>query len=122
MQGRNGKNGSKYNARKAVVDGITFDSQKEAARWRELALLQRLGKISGLQRQVTFELIPSQKVGGKVKERACRYVADFVYYPSGEAVPVVEDVKGCRKGAAYAVFTIKRKLFLQKYGIAITEV
>ena len=121
MRGNKGKSGNKYNARKDVVDGMTFDSQKEAARWRELVLLQRLGKITGLQRQVTFELIPKQKAGGKT-ERACRYVADFVYYPSGEAVPVVEDVKGCRKGAAYAVYTIKRKLFLQKYGITITEV
>lgn len=121
MRGSKEKSGNKYNARKVVVDGITFASRKEAARWRELALLQRLGNISGLQRQVTFELIPKQKAGDKT-ERACKYVADFVYYRGGEAVPVVEDVKGCRKGAAYSVFTIKRKLFLQKYGITITEV
>lgn len=121
MRGSKGKSGNKHNACRIVVDGITFDSKKEAARWRELALLQRLGKISGLQRQVTFELIPKQKAGNRT-ERACKYVADFVYYRDGEALPVVEDVKGCRTGAAYAVFVVKRKLFLQKYGIAITEV
>jgi hypothetical protein len=49
---------SKYKAKKTVVDGITFDSQKEAQRWCELRLLEKAGVIKNLQRQVPFEIIP----------------------------------------------------------------
>ena len=51
---------SKYRSRKVVVDGITFDSKKEAWRYRELHLLEQTGEISNLQMQVKYELIPSQ--------------------------------------------------------------
>ena len=51
---------NKFNARKTVVDGITFDSKKEANRYRELKLLERAGKICCLRLQVPFELIPAQ--------------------------------------------------------------
>lgn len=57
---------------------------------------------------------------GKLIERSCSYVADFVYEQGGKTV--VEDVKGYKKGSTYAVFTIKRKLMLQKYGIRVKEV
>ena len=51
---------SKYKAKKVTIDGITFDSQKEGKRYRELSLLARVGKITDLQTQVKFVLIPSQ--------------------------------------------------------------
>ena len=51
---------SKYGAKKVTVDGITFDSKKEANRWCELRLMERAGVITGLERQVKFVLIPSQ--------------------------------------------------------------
>lgn len=55
---------SKYHNRKTtrVVDGkrVLFDSQREARRWDELVLLQRAGKISDLERQVRYRLIPAQ--------------------------------------------------------------
>ena len=57
---------------------------------------------------------------GKLIERACFYVADFVYEQAGKTV--VEDVKGYKKGATYSVFVIKRKLMLQKFGIRVKEV
>ena len=113
-------NGTKYNNRQINYDGMVFDSVKEYCRWDELKLLERAGKISGLQRQVKFELIPAQRIGGKVVEHACRYVADFVYTENGKIV--VEDVKGYKKGAAYTIFTIKRKLMLQVHGIRIKEI
>jgi hypothetical protein len=47
---------SKYRSSKLTVDGVTFDSRKEYFRWNELSLLERAGVISGLQRQVRFEL------------------------------------------------------------------
>lgn len=122
---------SKYKAKKASVDGIEFDSRKEANRYCELKLLQHAGKIQNLELQKVFELIPAQReadtigkrggiIKGKVIEKAVFYRADFVYTENGETV--VEDVKGYKGGGAYAVFTIKRKLLLYKYGIKIKEI
>ena len=84
----------KYHAKKTELDGITFDSKKEANRYAELKLLERSGAIHNLQRQVRYELIPAQKKDGKTIERACHYIADFVYEDNGKTV--VEDVKGYR--------------------------
>lgn len=118
---------NKYNAREVIDNGEKFDSQKEHRRYKELLLLQRAGEISGLMRQVSYELIPPQTVtveeNGKIKKRALRrtsYVADFVYTKNGEIM--IEDVKGCRKGAAYTIFSIKRKLMLERYGVLVREV
>ena len=111
---------SKYKAKKTVVDGIEFDSAKEAKRFKELRLLEQAGEIQGLLRQVTYELIPLQRKPSGKSERAVKYVADFVYLCNGQRV--VEDVKGFRKSTAYAVFAIKRKLMLQKYGIEVREI
>lgn len=123
---------SKYGNRKTVVDGITFDSKKETNRFRELQLLERAGKITALQRQVKYVLIPTQrefsneiyKKGahqghfkpGKVLEKECSYIADFAYIQGGAYV--VEDTKGVRTEA----YKIKRKLMLERYGIQIKEV
>ena len=107
---------NKYGAKK-ITDpstGYTFDSKKEFIRWCELRLLERARKISNLQRQVKYELIPKQD-----GERACNYIADFEYIQDGKKV--VEDVKGYKRGAAYQLFSIKRKLMLQK-GIKVKEI
>jgi hypothetical protein len=107
---------TKYHSRKITVDGITFDSRKEYRRFCELSLLERAGEITDLQRQVKFELIPSQRIDGKVVERPCTYIADFVYKQAGETV--VEDTKGYRT----TDYIIKRKLMLWVHGIRIQEV
>lgn len=106
----------KYRNKKITIDGITFDSRKEANRWMELKLLERAGEITDLQRQVKYELIPSQRIKGKVVERPCKYVADFVYKENGKTI--VEDTKGVRTEG----YIIKRKLMLQVHGIMIREV
>lgn len=107
---------SKYGNRKVIRDGMTFDSAKEARRWSELSLLERAGAIQNLQRQVKYELIPSQRIAGKVVERACTYIADFVYEENGQTV--VEDTKGYKTPE----YIIKRKLMLWVHGIRIREV
>lgn len=123
--------GKKYGNRKVATEDGTFDSVKEARRNAELQLLAAAGEIRDLQRQVRFELIPAQRepdtVGprggvhpGKVIEQAVYYVADFVY-KDADGQTVVEDVKGYKDGSAYRIFSIKRKLYLQKYGIRIRE-
>lgn len=106
---------SKYHSRKITKDGITYDSVKEYRRFCELHLLERAGAIADLQRQVKFELIPSQRVDGKVVERPCTYVADFVYQEGGKTV--VEDVKGFKTPE----YRIKKKLLLWVHGIQIRE-
>lgn len=55
------RGGNKYNAKKACVDGITFDSVKEAKRYRALKEKAEKGQITSLQRQVKFVLIPAQR-------------------------------------------------------------
>lgn len=125
----------KYNNKKIIVDGIKFDSKKEALRFKELKMLEKAGIISNLQRQVKYTLIPAQyertdgvytkgKDKGKPKkgrliERECAYYADFVYMQNGDTI--VEDVKGYRDGQAYNLFVIKRKLMLYVHGIIIKE-
>ena len=111
-----GKN--KYHAKRVTVNGITFDSKREANRWVELLWLEKAGEISELRRQVKFILIPAQRVNGKLVERECSYIADFVYRDKETNLTVVEDAKGVRT----EVFKIKKKLMLQKYGIQICEV
>ena len=124
----------KYKNHIVTIGGITFDSMKEANRYRELKLLERAGKITGLQLQVKYILIPSQfgrvpdkqRPGGTKRvclEREVSYYADFVYKDTDGQL-VVEDVKGYRDpaSAAYAKYVIKRKLMLERYGIQISEV
>lgn len=126
----------KYSNKKVTVDGIEFDSKKEARRYCELQMLLQAGQIEQLELQKEFELIPAQyetfprygKKGQRLKdgqrciEKACTYAADFAYIQDGQQV--VEDVKGYRDpaSAGYAKFVIKRKLMLWRYGIKIKEV
>ncbi len=117
---------SKFNAKKTIYGGQSFDSKKEAHRWAELQLLQRGGAIRNLRRQVPFELIPPQREPdttvprggvnpGRVIEHPVRYVADFVYERDGKTV--VEDTKGVKTPE----YIIKRKLMLFVHGIRILE-
>lgn len=86
------KGNSKYRAKKTEVDGIKFDSQKEANRYLDLLVLEKAGLIQDLHRQVRFELQPSYKKNGKTI-RAIYYIADFVYYDNTERKTIVEDTK-----------------------------
>lgn len=107
---------SKYGAvRVRTVDGIEHDSKKEAARWQELNLMLRARLIEDLQRQVRFELIPKQD-----GERACTYIADFVYIDRKTGETVVEDVKS--PATRTEAYRIKRKLMLWVHGIRIKEI
>lgn len=121
---------SKYHSRKVKYNGITFHSKKEAHRYAELLLLQRAGKITNLELQKEFELIPSQyesyerygkkgqrlKDGRRCVERAVKYIADFCYMQDGKLV--VEDTKGM----VTTDYVIKRKLMLFIHGIKISEI
>lgn len=122
---------SKYSNRKTTIDGITFDSVREARRYAELKLMEKTGEISCLERQRKYLLIPAQyepiscedyvkskgkKTKGKCIERECSYVADFVYVQNGKII--VEDTKGFRTKD----YVLKRKMMLFFHGIRIREV
>lgn len=99
---------SKYNNKKTIVNGIKFDSKKEAARYSHLELMLRSGIIQDLALQPRFEICPQHTWNGKT-QRKKSYVADFKYIEKG--VEIVEDVKGMRT----AVYILKRSLFLTLY-------
>ena len=99
---------SKYGAVKTTVDGIRFDSKKEAARYGVLKLLLRAGKITNLLRQPEFPITINGVKCGK-------YVADFSYVEGGKHV--VEDVKGMKT----AVYKLKKRIVEAMYSIRITE-
>ena len=88
--------------------------------------MEKAGLISGLQYQVRFELIPTQREPpttgprggvhlGRCIEKSVDYVADFVYMQNGKQI--VEDSKGFRT----TDYIIKRKLMLWVHGIRIKE-
>ena len=106
---------TKYNNTKITVDGIKFDSKREASRYAELKLLERSGKITDLILQPKFELIPKYEINGR-KVRKMEYIADFQYTENGKTV--IEDAKGFKTKE----YLIKKKLFEFKYGIEIAEI
>ena len=101
---------SKYYTKKARCSAEHIKkNKKEAARCNELMLLEKSGEIKSLRQQVRFELIPPTKYTDMPNERACVYIADFVY-TQGDVI-FVEDTKGFKTPE----YIIKRKLFKQKY-------
>lgn len=123
----------KYHNQPCEVDGIKFDSQKEARRYRELMALLRAGKIRDLKLQPQFTLQESYKTLEGKRVQAIRYVADFSYElmplywteyesqcPDDAWIKVVEDVKS--KATKTRVYEMKRKLMLDRFGIEIREV
>lgn len=128
---------SKYHNKPKIVNGIKFDSTKEANYYLYLKQLQDEGKIFNLKLQVPFELLPKvkgQKVVTKhlksgdklvcvdfVKQRPTYYIADFVYNDSETGAQTVVDVKSAatKKKDAYR---LKKKMMLALLGIEIEEV
>ena len=104
--------GNKYGAKRTTLDGITFDSKREAARYADLKLMQKAGLITDLKLQPKFRMI----VEGDL---ICDYVADFAYTDE-HGREVVEDVKS--EPTKTAAYRIKKKLLKAIYGISVTEV
>lgn len=99
----------KYRNIPTEVDGIRFDSKREAARWSQLKLMERAGYITDLERQVRYPL----NVNGV---QICNYICDFKYIRNG--APVVEDSKGVRTKD----YIIKAKLMKAIHGLDVVEV
>lgn len=111
-----------------------YASQHEARRAWELKALERAGKISDLQEQVKFVLVPAlweetPRIGKRGKpikpkrrciQRELSYIADFCYIKDGQEI--VEDAKGYKGGATYRIFVNKKKLMRKIYRIEVVEV
>lgn len=110
---------NKFGARKFRNEWGEWASKSEFWRFAELLEMQRSGLISGLQRQVKYEIIPAirvqkeialktkTKVVERVDEKAAHYTCDFQYTQDG--VLVIEDAKSeaTRKEKDYV---LRRKL------------
>lgn len=110
---------NKFNNKKKEIDGITFDSTKEAGRYVDLKNQQMAGLIRDLRHQVEFEL----EVNGV---KICSYFSDFVYFEVAETShkrfgQVVEDVKS-KVTREHPVYILKKKLMKAIHGIVIKEV
>jgi len=109
---------NKFNAIKVKTEHGTFDSKKEYAYFKRLMIQKKAvntsDRVTDIQTQVRYNI----DVEGK---RICFYKLDFkVRYADGRVEHV--DVKGLKKGAAYQVFRIKKKLVEAIYDISIIEV
>jgi hypothetical protein len=112
------KRRNKYNAQKVRLDGLVFDSKKEAKRYGELRLMEKAGEIKYLRVHPSGFLLhcPAAGWGLRGDQVVCEYRPDFTYTQGG--VMVVEDVKGIKT----ALYLLKKKWLNLEYGIEIREV
>ena len=110
---------SKYNNRKTIVNGITFDSKLEAKRYHELLLMRKAGAISDLELQKRFILQEGYTNGDGRKIRPIHYICDFYYFDCQSKKMVVEDVKGQKT----QVYLLKKKMFEKAFSpLVISEI
>lgn len=118
----------KYHNEPVMVNGIHFDSKKEANRFMVLMSMQSRGLIRSLKLQAQYTLQESYITDTGERVRAIRYVADFAYERATEPdctgtvhwLPVVEDVKS--RATRTAKYEMKKKLMRERRGLTITEV
>lgn len=99
---------NKYNNKKPFVDGIRFDSKKEAKFYKDLKLQMAAGEIKEFELQPKFVLLEKEK--DRVTGRGIKYIADFKITYADGSVEVI-DVKGHKT----QVYKLKKKLLLAKY-------
>lgn len=112
---------NKYHARICTVDGIRFDSRKEARRYQDLQLLRTAGAISSIELQPEFPIIVREQWRDDGEWIPCgRYRADFRYVDLATGEVVIEDAKSdATKTTAYR---LRKRLVEAIYGITIREV
>ena len=118
----------KYHNQPTTVNGIKFDSKKEASRFVVLSSMQNAGMIRNLRLQAQYTLQESYVTDTGERVRAIRYVADFAYERvtapdcNGDVhwIPVVEDVKSTATRTAQ--YEMKKKLLKERFNLTITEV
>jgi hypothetical protein len=109
---------NKFNAKKTEYNGDMYDSKKEAEYARELDLamhaVDEKDRVKRWERQLRFRV----KIEGVY---FTTYVLDFMVVYADNRVEYI-DVKGYKKGPAYDLFKLKKKLVEYQYKIEIKEV
>lgn len=105
------KKKNKYGAKKSIVDGIKFDSKKEADHYISLKLLLNNKKIKDLELQVKYPVFINDK-------KIFNYIADFTYTDIETGNKHVIDVKGFKTD----IYKLKKKAVEAYYNINILEV
>ena len=98
---------SKYGNKVTRVDGIRFDSKREADYYQQLKLRKAAGEVSYWLRQV-----PLHQPGGT------RYVVDFLVFFTGDRAPEYVDAKGHET----PIFRLKRREIEHHYPIKLVIV
>jgi hypothetical protein len=107
----------KYRAIPTVVDGIRFDSKREATRYGWLRYREKLGEIRDLQLQVKYSIDVVNIETGEITHVA-EYRADFVYVECASGKTIVSDAKGF----STPLYKLKRKLVEAQHNVRIEEV
>jgi hypothetical protein len=111
----------KYRNRATVIDGVRFDSRKEARRFGELQLLAAAGMVAELEVHPRFLILIDvfHRTGGP--PICCgSYTADFRYRDMESGALVVEDVKS--PPTRTTAYRLRKRLVEAIYGITIREV
>lgn len=108
---------NKFGAKKTTINGIEFDSKKEAVYYSGLQTL-RLAQHDN-NRVVDIELQPRYDIVINDKKIGF-YKADFKVTYADKRIEII-DVKGLKKGSAYQLFRLKKKLVEALYNIEIIE-
>lgn len=117
----------KYRNEPTIVDGISFDSKKEANRYQELLMKEKAGLIKDLKVKPKFKIMVNDQF-------LCNYTADFSYtnlwgitlssIPK-EGTLVVEDTKGKDPKSGWdtrtPVYNLKKRLMRIVLGIEVRE-
>lgn len=103
---------SKYRNVKVTVDGIRFDSKREAAYYGELKMREKAGEVTGVELQRPFKLL------GPKGELMATYKADFAFWDNREDRFRVVDIKG----VITKEFRLKQKMMRALLGIEVEVV
>nr|WP_325191348.1 DUF1064 domain-containing protein [uncultured Selenomonas sp.] len=102
-----GKKANKYNARKTVMCGHTFDSRREAEIYLDLLSRKQHGEIIRIGLQPSYTLLAGFVDNTGKNQKPITYTADFfVTYADGHSEVI--EVKGVRTRD----YLLRKKLFL----------
>ena len=102
--------GNKYGAKKTVVDGITFDSKREAAYYGQLKMMKAGGLIQGFERQQKFPLFAHNGLNPVARVVIGKHIVDFIVV-TREGGTEAHEVKGMET----AIWRLKKKIFEANY-------
>lgn len=117
----------KYGAQRQQIDGIWFDSKREAARYQELKLMRAAGLIGDLECHPAFpiEVLELYRMRSGTALQDWRiatvgtFTADFRYIDLRSGEIIVEDVKA--PPTRTEAYQLRKKLTEAIHGVTIIE-